>query len=131
MRLFSVVSLLSLSFVVTAAEKITVYKWTNAQGIVNYSQNPPKQGEFQEMVLTNFTKAQINEQQQLADAAKKKSNIVDLSTLCKNATDNYETLTKFDKIQYTSDDGVSHLLTDKEKQAQIKLYKKQMDVYCD
>lgn len=123
-----------------------LYKWTDKNGVVQYTQHPPREGEYTTITKTG-TKSPNQPPKQAAPtteqtptdaedkpaasgddtsefiAAKKKN--------CEIATTNRATLTSKARIGVRGADGQQRILTDEEKAKQLKLIEEQIKTYCN
>jgi len=130
-------------FGVSAAEKITVYRWIDKNNVVHFSQNQPGHDDYVEISMANNKKSSV-----LIDTAKtaepsqlKNNDLIDnnegsdLSNdlnndKCRTARENIKTLENFDKIQYKDEKGNVKVLAALEVQQQLTMNTKQAEVYC-
>lgn len=60
---------LSLSFFITGAQAVSLYKWTDEAGNVHYSQSPPEDRNAEEMQVKDEPAPEMPEQEQAMDSA--------------------------------------------------------------
>jgi len=140
MRHYLGTALLAISTLTFAAEDITVYRWVDEDNVVHFSQHQPLHDNY-----TEVTMAQVNQPRKstssetpllakeatVADQINEKFNTTkDSKNKCDDAKANIRTLSAFDKIQYTDNDGNVKVLNETEKTQQLEMNKKQEEVYC-
>ena len=130
------------SFNVSAAEKLTVYRWIDKENVVHFSQNQPTHDNYTEISMSNNKKSTaIVDKNSSSESAQDNHNalannnaendIDDVSNdKCAAARENVKTLEGFDKIQYKDETGALKVLTKLEMQQQLKMNKAQADIYC-
>lgn len=140
LSLFSMILVYSDVF---AAEQITIYRWIDKEDVVHFSQNQPEHDDYIEISMANNQKSSatiekeksaINEQVAentfvKADESNEASDNINQDK-CITARDNLSTLQNFDKIQYKDEEGNVKVLGALEKQQQLEMNKKQVEVYC-
>jgi hypothetical protein len=113
------------------AENIVVYRWVDKNNVVHFSQNQPEHDDYVELTMTNAPR--VNDQKDLTELNLKGKNtnqLIDLKEKCDTATANLRTLKAFNKIQFTNDKGETKVLSEEEKNQQLELNQKQVEVYC-
>ena len=133
--------ILLLSAKTTYAENITVYRWVDENNVVHFSQHQPDHQQYTELTLANtFSSPRVNkpidDKPEENSAEPEEDNNAQLITEndnkeCSNATENVKTLSTFDKIQFTDADGNVRVLSKKEKQQQLALNQKKIEIYCE
>ena len=127
------------SFNVSAAEKLTVYRWIDKDNVVHFSQSQPKHDNYTEISMSNNKSANAmtnNEgssenQGSNSDSFASNNGLNDAKNdQCANARENIKTLEEFKKIQYKDENGKMQVLSDLEKKQQLEMNKKQAEVYC-
>lgn len=129
---------------VSSAQNVTVYRWVDEKNVVHYSQHQPKHNDFTELSLSVLTKPKNqqtevnkkseNEVETLNALSKKRETLTqsDASkSICEQAKNNVTTLRNYDKIQYTDENGEIKVLSDLEKEQQLAINEKQVEVYCE
>ncbi len=129
------------------AKDIAIYRWVDKNNIVHFSQNQPTSTSYSQ--LTTFssfqskkTEKKVTDNKQLAaqkladayDLKQKKIQIKNKETFKKNclaAKLNIKMLNSFKKVLYTGPDGKSRILSDKDKQEQLNLSEKHIELYCE
>tara|TARA_R110000744_G_scaffold369219_1_gene479345 strand:+ start:471 stop:878 length:408 start_codon:yes stop_codon:yes gene_type:complete len=131
-------------FNVSAAEKLTVYRWIDKENVVHFSQNQPNHDDYIEISMANNQKSSaIIDKKSSPGAPQPNDNLLaesngknevrndDLSNdKCVAALDNLKTLQNFDNIQYKDENGKVKVLSALEKQQQLAMNTKQSEVYC-
>ncbi|KGJ88246.1 DUF4124 domain-containing protein [Thalassotalea sp. ND16A] len=117
------------------AKDVTVYRWVDENNVVHYSQHEPISDDFTTIqVDTAYSPVQapLKDTALAGDEESKNNQLARASaTKCKNAQTNFRTLSDFDKIEVTSEDGKSRLLSGLEKQQRLRLSEKEVELYCD
>lgn len=125
-------ALLNFTFVANATE-VTIYRWIDEKNIVHFSQNQPVHDNFTELTISKSTphkqKALAKEEKTQAKNTSVKGDDANKEK-CLTAQTNLSTLESFDVIQYKTETGESKVLSDKQKNDQLVLNKKQVDLYC-
>jgi len=123
----------------TAVDKQQVYKWTDANGIVHFSDAPPPQDtkNVQELHLSGGTTtasapaAADNPKDAAATAANgAPANAPDEATLCKQSRANLELLQGKTPVGIAGADGKAQALDDQARQAQIANAKLAISRFC-
>lgn len=118
------------------AAEVTVYRWVDEKDIVHFSQNQPAHDNYTELTMTEAYHPPVPDEK---ESAGEDSDTLLASTegltenslaKCNEAKANVRTLSAFDKIQYTDSDGVTKVLSKLEKEQQLEISKKQVEVYC-
>ena len=123
------------------AAEITVYRWVDENNVVHFSQHQPAHDNYTELTMTEALRPSANGEadsgvvsgdlqanlddtnsQNLTPAALKK---------CNEARANVRTLNNFENVQLTDTDGTTRSLSKKEKQQQLEMNQKQVEVYCN
>jgi len=127
--------LLTSSLIATSviAENITVYRWTDKQNVVHFSQNQPSNIDYIELNLTKSAPATNTSAlaKSKSTIQNKKVELPNQTSLCDDAKKNLETLKAFKKVQYIDSKGITKTLSADEQQQQLAIYKKQVTSYCD
>ena len=139
MKAFTLLLMILLYVDVSAAAKLTVYRWVDKNNIVHFSQNQPDHDNYIEMSMTNNKSLStvVNKKKSPEDAASNNQFNADTSkqravdnSMCIAARENIKTLQNFDKIQYKDTNDNAKILTVLEKKQQLAMNKKQAEVYC-
>jgi len=116
--------------------ELTVYRWVDKNNVVHFSQHQPSGGDYTEFLISNESKivSRANQSKIILEKGKKQDTVlpstVDVTAKCKEARDNVNMLTAFEKVQYTDEEGNKQVLTGIEKQQQLEINKKRTEVYC-
>ena len=125
-------ALLSFTFVAKATD-VTIYRWVDEKNVVHFSQNQPEHDNYTELTISKTTQ---HKQKTLTKDKKIQTKKLSISEndinkeKCLTAQTNLSTLESFDVIQYKTESGESKVLSDKQKNDQLVLNKKQVDLYC-
>ena len=128
------------------AKDIAIYRWVDKNNVVHFSQNLPKDDNYTQLTTVSSFKA-LSKEERLAlkekDAAEKelaeeKDQLVaseeTFKRNCQAAKDNIKMLSSFNEVLITEEnsDGTTtnRVLSDQEKQEQLELSKKHMELYC-
>jgi len=126
-------------FALSTTENVTVYRWVDKNNVVHFSQHQPAHNEYTELsVVTKTSKSRSNSSEtsetdestanfEVADA--EKSANAD-NAQCEEAKENVRILETFEKVQFTDSNGEVRMLSNKEKEQQLAVSKKQVEVYC-
>lgn len=115
---------------------ITVYRWVDENNIVHFSQHQPSHESYTEITMTEALKAKAKEVEAVKPVeppqkVEQRSVVKDrYAGKCAEAKSNVKTLLAFDKIQTTDDDSNVRFLTKQDKEKQLELSRKQVDLYC-
>ena len=120
------------------AQNVVVYRWVDKNNVVHFSQNQPAHDNYTEIqVSTNATRKASNAAVENNDheqaQTEKQTDALDLlpsTEKCEEAKANVQVLKTYDKIQYTNESGETLLLSASEKQQQLAINEKQVEVYC-
>ena len=146
MRLITVFSLLAV--LIAAPATAAMYKWTDANGQVQYGQHPPAgvdasplkaapapasvpaREPLQEQ-LEKLDKQARERQAEAAKAAEKEEEAKNREINCRNAKNNIEQLNRGGHRLMQMPDGSHKRFTEEERQAAIAKNKKAIKEYCD
>ena len=117
--------------------KIT-YKWTDANGIVQYTERPPANVGYEKITVTasgGKEVTNISAEDASKETGEAENNPLDEVAIanernCKIARQNMEVLNKISRIRVTDDKGAERILSPEEKQARVKETQGQIDIYC-
>lgn len=131
-------SALLLLFTVGATENVTVYRWVDKNNVVHFSQHQPAHNEYTELsVVTKSSKKQqdsedatVSDDAASFEVANANSDANADNAQCEEARENVRILETFEKVQFTGADGEVRMLSAKEKEQQLAVSKKQVEVYC-
>ena len=120
------------------AQKDIVYRWVDKNNVVHFSQNQPAHDNYTEIqVSTNATRKASNAAVENNDheqaQTEKQTDALDLlpsTEKCEEAKANVQVLKTYDKIQYKNEDGETVLLSATQKEQQLAINEKQVEVYC-
>ncbi|MFT5635164.1 MAG: hypothetical protein ACI89T_000595 [Cognaticolwellia sp.] len=142
-KILSLFIIILVYFDVSAAEKITVYRWVDKENVVHFSQHLPDHDDYIEISMANNKKSSTIIDKASAPESYKISNNnfsdgnakTDLDNelndgKCVTARKNINTLQNFDNIQYKGEKGNVKILTALDKQQQLEMNNKQAEVYC-
>lgn len=126
------------SFSILAAENLTVYRWVDENNIVHFSQHQPSHDQYTVISMANNRKSSaLDDSDNENNTPAPESSVVDNNTTnnvsddkCNSARKNVATLQGFDKIQYKDEKGKLKVLSAIEKQQQLAMNTKQVEVYC-
>jgi len=132
-------SALLLLFTVGATENVTVYRWVDKNNVVHFSQHQPAHNEYTELsVVTKTSKTNQGSEEETNNDETASFEVADASNdenannaQCNEARENVRILETFEKVQFTGTDGEVRMLSAKEKEQQLAVSKKQVEVYCD
>jgi hypothetical protein len=127
----------------TSAESVTIYRWVDKNDVVHFSQYQPEDGNFTEMNVANADPVEstlssipspINEENTIKSIdippSTEESFESEMNDKCQEAQTNVTTLKSFDNVQILDNDGKKSILTLQQKQQQLKMNLKRVDVYC-
>ena len=126
------------------AKDIAIYRWVDENNVVHFSQHEPQSNNYSQLITFSSYKAKqkSNVEQlpsvddQVVKDEKRQAEILARNKViaeknCQAAKVNIKMLNSFNKISVSDSDGKSRVLTDKEKQEQITLSNKHIDLYCN
>jgi len=117
--------------------KVT-YKWTDENGIVQYTEHPPQNREYDKITVTTSGGQEVvtvSAEEASTKTEGTTNNALDEMVKanernCKIAKQNMEVLNKIARIKVSDDKGENRILTPEEKQARIEETQSQIDIYC-
>jgi len=130
---------LSLCINVFSANNISkvTYKWTDEQGVVQYTERPPTNRAYEKITVSTsgsqeVTNVSAEEATANADGTEVPIDDVALANErnCKVAQQNMKVLINIARIKVSDEKGDNRILTPEEKQARINETQKQIDIYC-
>jgi len=136
MRLLPLLIAVSLALPLGAAAAQTLYKWTDAEGITHYSDEPPPEGSEVEARRIKVDPAPPPVTDPPADAAStapadSAAAPATASENCARVRSNVETLQGSGEVRMDLDgDGTAELLTPPQRDAQLEIAQRQVGVYC-
>ncbi len=117
--------------------KVT-YRWTDIDGIVQYTERPPVNVDYEIITVTASGGQEIISKS--AEEAPKEEGATVESTLdgvimankrnCEIAQQNMEVLTNIARIRVSDEKGENRILSPEEKQARVDETQKQIDTFC-
>lgn len=125
------------------AKDIAIYRWVDENNVVHFSQHQPQDDKFSQLTtfasykakrqaksntLSTFEKKILQHEEEQAEALDKNKVIAEKN--CKAAKLNIKTLNSFSVVSVLDSDGKNKILTNKEKESQIALSNKHVDLYC-
>ncbi len=125
---------------VFSAEHISkvTYRWTDENGIVQYTERPPATRGYEIITVTASGGKEVTSISE-EEATKENANTVE-NTLdevikanernCKIARQNMEVLSKIARIRVSDEKGENRILTPEEKQVRVDETQKQIDTFC-
>lgn len=127
---------------VSYANNVVVYRWVDANNVVHYSQHQPEHDNYTTLTMSAQKKSVVkstkseptNKAESTTSASSPTSNSVVSVTIeqrCQDAKNNIETLSAFEQVQYTDANGEVHILSKEEKNQQLLLSQKQVEIYCN
>ncbi len=131
------ISTILLSFDGISAEKLTVYRWVDENNVVHFSQQQPAHDNYTEISMVNNKNTSALPDSRVTTEAKAPSIPETTASSdasnekCISAKQNLTTLKDFDKIQYKDENGNIKVLSELEKQQQLEMNTKQVEVYCE
>jgi hypothetical protein len=127
-----------------SAESVTIYRWVDKNDIVHFSQYQPEQGSFTEMNVANadpvesslsLSPSPVDMKNTIKSIDKppstEESFESEMNDKCQEAQTNVTTLKSFDNVQILDNEGNKSMLTLQQKQQQLKMNLKRIDVYCE
>ncbi|WP_448549097.1 DUF4124 domain-containing protein [Thalassotalea fusca] len=133
MRLSWLVLSVFVSSTAVMADNVTVYRWVDKNNVVHFSQHQPDHNNFTEIsVSTKTPRSVLNSTNDVEESTEDTQplQIAGSSEKCEEAKANVRVLKSYDKIEYTDENGDKQLLSATEKQQQLAINEKQVEVYC-
>lgn len=127
------------------AKDIAIFRWVDENNVVHFSQHQPQHSNYSQLTTFSSYKAREKEipkqntlpsvDDPLVELEKERAAVIAKNKEiakknCDAARLNEKMLNSFDKIMITAPDGKSNVLSEKEKNAQLELSRKQIDMYC-
>ena len=138
MRILLAGALLSTFTCFSSAAEITVYRWVDENNIVHFSQHQPAHDNYTELTMTEALRSSSENDTDDSTDSEDEFDTANLQNLdpaslkkCTEARANVRTLTNFENVQLTDVDGTARSLSAKEKQQQLEMNRKQVEVYCN
>lgn len=125
-----------------SAEDNVIYRWVDKNNVVHFTQHQPDHDNYTTIKMANsgnrssspaeaLPKANENTTAKVPNKAEEKSTIEStMEKRCQEAKTNVRTLNAFESVQFIDAEGNAKVLTEKEKNEQLKLSEKQVEVYC-
>lgn len=112
--------------------EITIYRWVDERNIIHFSQHQPSVPYFEELTIKEYQKNKRVSPLELKSTEITPAEELDEKTRlrCNNSRSKLNTLLNFDKIQVTNEQGETNILTAKEKNEQVALARKEIEIYC-
>lgn len=143
MPLTAIISFAVMAFSSVADDGV-IYRWIDKNNVVHFSQHQPDHDNYTTLAMTttkkkspsspnNPTATDSSFEKDVAAINKddEKSEIeATMAQRCEEARANIRTLMSFDSVQYINPKGEAKVLTTTEKNQQIALSEKQVEVYC-
>lgn len=134
MRLLPLLIVVSLALPAAAAAAEKLYKWTDAEGITHYSDTPPPED-------SNFKAREIRVDpapppvaaapHAAAASGQEAGATPTANENCTRVRSNVETLERSEVVRMDLDgDGTSDTLTDAQREQQLEIARRQVEVYC-
>ena len=115
------------------AQNVVVYRWVDKNNVVHFSQHQPQHDNYTEIqVSTNATRSDSAQDKAEEEPTEEEQPLalIPSTEKCEEAKANVRVLRTYDKIQYTNESGETLLLSESEKQQQLAINEKQVEVYC-
>jgi hypothetical protein len=127
------------------AKEIAIYRWVDENNVVHFSQHQPKDNKYTQLSTvssyqasekalqqgTNSTSTEDQLSQYEKDKAEELAKNEKIAQKnCQTAQLNEEMLLSMDKVLITDPEGVNRALSDNEKEVQLALSKKHINLYC-
>lgn len=127
------------------AKEITIYRWVDENNVVHFSQNQPRNKNYSELTADSSYRAKVVEplksnqapttNSQLSQFEKNKAETLAKNKKiaaqnCESARHNKEMLNTLDTVMMLDKEGKNKALSDKEKEAQLRLNQKNISLYC-
>ncbi|WP_448569081.1 DUF4124 domain-containing protein [Thalassotalea ganghwensis] len=122
-------ALAAFSFTVCATN-VTVYRWVDENNVVHFSQQQPSHDNYTELTMSAAHQKKLVDQTNQVEEEPTALDIEGSNDQCEEAKANVQTLKTYDKIQYQDSNGDVKLLTAVQKQQQLAISEKQVEVYC-
>ena len=133
MRLLPLLIVVVLALPAAAAAE-TLYKWTDAEGITHYSDSPPPEDsdfEAREIRVDPAPPPIAEAPEAAATASTDAQATPTASENCTRVRANVETLERSEVVRMDLDgDGTSEALTDAQREQQLEIAQRQVEVYC-
>lgn len=116
-----------------------IYQWVDQNNIVHFSEQQPEHDNYTTLQVLGVpqTKQQNSDKKStVQQTAKEKAQPTSpelqkqLNTRCEEAKENLKTLQTYTNVRVQNTDGEFSVLSEEEKQQQIIISQKQIEVYC-
>lgn len=114
----------------SSASNVTIYRWIDSNNVVHFSQQQPEHDDYTELSMSAPKRNISSEKVEPVTKTETPLAVEGSKDKCEEAKANVQTLTTYDKIQYKDTDGKVKVLDATQKQQQIEINKKQVEVYC-
>ena len=116
----------AITMTVHASEK--VYKWTDAEGVVHYGQQPPTATESEAIkVQKGYSTAAEADPEELSEEQKK---VRQQAEICRAATQNFNALSGEGEVEQADEYGNVHTLSKEQRAEQTERAKAAMEQNC-
>lgn len=118
------------------AEDVIVYRWVDNNNVVHFSQNQPASGNYTEILMAANGQPKKPLGNVSTDVANEENDditlpTIDTSSQCEEAKTNLATLTTFDRIRYTDENGETRILGEEQQKEQIRTNKARIEEFCN
>ncbi|GHE79722.1 DUF4124 domain-containing protein [Thalassotalea profundi] len=114
----------------SSATNVTIYRWVDNNNVVHFSQQQPEHDDYTELSMSAPTHSIPIEKAKPVASVENALAIEGSKDKCEEAKANVQTLKTYDKIQYKDESGELKVLNETQKQQQIEINEKQVEVYC-
>lgn len=116
------------------AQTQPVYKWTDENGVVHFSEAPPARNDAVERMEMTRTPDPVNEAQAVDEVdpnSRDQAIAVNIAEECTKARRNLQVLTTYTNINDYDDQGNATQLTPEQKQARLESTQTYITQYCE
>lgn len=114
----------------SSASNVTIYRWVDSNNVVHFSQQQPEHDDYTELSMSSPKRNTTSEKTEPVAKTETALAVEGSKDKCEEAKANVQTLKTYDKIQYKDTDGKVKVLDATQKQQQIEINEKQVEVYC-
>jgi phosphate starvation-inducible protein PhoH len=114
----------------SSASNVTIYRWVDSNNVVHFSQQQPEHDDYTELSMSAPKRNTTSEKTEPVAKTETALAVEGSKDKCEEAKANVQTLKTYDKIQYKDTDGKVKVLDATQKQQQIEINEKQVEVYC-
>lgn len=114
----------------SSATSVTIYRWVDINNVVHFSQQQPEHDNYTELSMSTPARSVTADKEIATNKTETALSIEGSKDKCEEAKANVQTLKTYDKIQYKDADGNVKVLDATQKQQQIEINEKQVEVYC-